>query len=1108
MITVKSMFELAQLAEAAYADLWEHNQEVTNKEGVEGALKKIDEDLNKTFSESQAVALTEAWSVITHRPNTESGYSSTLFKNTDGSYVLSFRGTEAKTPEDLSTSIGDIVMDGLAIDQIVDLYNEWQRISQTSYQAASLETLTDETAAYALAKAGQYVPGFNMAAEAYLDYLRARTDIIIDEPSDAVRTIRFAETTSTGLGLGASIAANGLTVTGHSLGGHLATAFTRLFPSTGAEAFTINGAGYPMGSTPGLGGMALTNIANLFAMLNGATSFDSTRITNIHGEAMWEFVTMSQTWGLVQPGAHVPLYIEQSTPWINMFGHDASQMTDSAAVHDLFLRLDHALAAKTPGEALESFDLLFESAASQPAHTLEQLVHALGVLFGAGLSAMPQADDRESLYAGILAVRSAIGAEAAYTFANLATEEAPTLVALAQSDIAYRYALQALNPFAVIGVDYSSHNTDGALDPYNPATGTGQITESWITDRAALLAAFNEARTADIPATGGVFRVDPTGNDSVRYTDMATGLAVQVGQTVLDPQRIVFGGEADDTVLGGGLDDRLYGGSGDDILEGKAGNDYLEGGVGFDTYRTGPNDGNDTILDVDGRGSIVFNGIALSGGYCIAPNQWQDSQGNVYALADAGNGAYELLIDAGSTHLTVLDHQDGELGIHLAGEVAPTPFVQSGNGISVIGDRMPYQMPWDYWLWLGNPTWPFLFDGNGNIVRTGVPQPFYADKIYDTVGDDNIQAGDGLNVIYATKGGNNHIVTGANNDYIVGGDGRDRVFAGGMTDVISVGAGDDIVYGEDGRDVIDAGAGNDFVAGGNGADAVHGGAGDDQIYAGESVTWEHALTDDGNAVAGPGELLAGGTGNDVIVGAATGDVLLGGADDDLIAGGAGDDILLGDADLAFSAPALSVFDPIINAARWPMGPYLGYHSPFTVAPMLDIQVDRIDHGAASLNRYEVVLSSLHNPEAPRDNWIIAASTGGADHLYGGSGNDWLFGEFGDDILDGGTGNDYLDGGMGNDTFIFYRGSGQDVVCDVDPTPGNMDRVLMTDIASTDVSVSQAGLDLLIAVDGTDDLLTLSNWFYSADTKIEQVVFANGVVWGEVELIAASQLLPA
>ncbi len=52
---------------------------------------------------------------------------------------------------DLSADIGDIVADGLAIDQIVDMYNDWQRLKApkgTTYRAAKFEYLPVETRAY------------------------------------------------------------------------------------------------------------------------------------------------------------------------------------------------------------------------------------------------------------------------------------------------------------------------------------------------------------------------------------------------------------------------------------------------------------------------------------------------------------------------------------------------------------------------------------------------------------------------------------------------------------------------------------------------------------------------------------------------------------------------------------------------------------------------------------------------------------------------------------------------------------------------------------------------------------------------------------------------
>lgn len=200
----------------------------------------------------------------------------------------------------------------MATKQIVDMYNEWQRINAASgaaYSAARLAYLTAESTAYADAtvKLSSADPAVRALAQSAIDAFKDRTDIVFD--GLAAYTIEFvssatlfSDARATGLGLATDIAARGLTVTGHSLGGHLATAFARLFPASGAAALTVNGAGYPTGSTSGLGGMALTNIDNLFALLGGASGFDTSRIVNVYGEDMPEFVTMNWTWGLIQPG--------------------------------------------------------------------------------------------------------------------------------------------------------------------------------------------------------------------------------------------------------------------------------------------------------------------------------------------------------------------------------------------------------------------------------------------------------------------------------------------------------------------------------------------------------------------------------------------------------------------------------------------------------------------------------------------------------------------------------------------------------------------------------------------------------------------------------------
>src|SRR5690606_20071664 len=110
--------------------------------------------------------------------------------------------------------------------------------------------------------------------------------VIVDLPTGVVKTITFVNSDvlftddrQTGLGLQADIMNKGLTVTGHSLGGHLASAFTRLFPETGAEALTINGAGF---GKIGVNGFSAANVNHVFSMLYGSAAFDPSRIHNLY----------------------------------------------------------------------------------------------------------------------------------------------------------------------------------------------------------------------------------------------------------------------------------------------------------------------------------------------------------------------------------------------------------------------------------------------------------------------------------------------------------------------------------------------------------------------------------------------------------------------------------------------------------------------------------------------------------------------------------------------------------------------------------------------------------------------------------------------------------
>ncbi|MDN6870642.1 calcium-binding protein [Aeromonas caviae] len=95
---------------------------------------------------------------------------------------------------------------------------------------------------------------------------------------------------------------------------------------------------------------------------------------------------------------------------------------------------------------------------------------------------------------------------------------------------------------------------------------------------------------------------------------------------------LLYGGGGDDLLIGGVGADTLYGGENNDILDsgdGESG-DILEGGSGYDTYIV---DGGDTIRDMDGKGTILFNGKQLSfATKGKGESFWKDSAGNIYFL--------------------------------------------------------------------------------------------------------------------------------------------------------------------------------------------------------------------------------------------------------------------------------------------------------------------------------------------------------------------------------------------------------------------------------------------------------------------------------------------
>jgi hypothetical protein len=99
----------------------------------------------------------------------------------------------------------------------------------------------------------------------------------------------------------------------------------------------------------------------------------------------------------------------------------------------------------------------------------------------------------------------------------------------------------------------------------------------------------------------------------------------------------------------------------------------------------------------------------------------------------------------------------------------------------------------------------------------------------------------------------------------------------------------------------------------------------------------------------------------------------------------------------------------------------------------------------------------------------------------------------DDTLQGGSGNDVLTGGGGSDTCVFDRGGGQDRI--VNGVPGNTGPSGELDFAagirSDQLWFQKDGNNLSIAIMGSQDKVTVANWFSAGASQLQEIKTADG-----------------
>ena len=500
---------------------------------------------------------------------------------------------------------------------------------------------------------------------------------------------------------------------------------------------------------------------------------------------------------------------------------------------------------------------------------------------------------------------------------------------------------------------------------------------------------------------------------------------------------VLWGRNGDDILNGGWGNDELNGENGDDILNGDYGNDTLYGGAGNDILNGG--DGNDELNGENG--DDILNGgygyDTLNGGAGNDILNGGDFEKDRY-LFQKGHGQDIINDMSKPNQISTINDL-----VFQGAKSADAVFTRSGNNliISAYGSNDSVTLI-DYFDYiLGSST-------NSKIDST------LNSRAFNFIFDDTT-------ITYEYFKNNYTFTTNGNdqNNIIRGWEGKN---------ILNGGAGNDTLYGD---------GNNDILIGGTGNDILYGGGGQKDIFQFEKGH--------GQDIIGRGVFASEITNsNDLIFkGAYSANAAFSRYGDDLIihAYGSDDSVTINGYFLGSNKQAFNFIfdDKTIN--------YQYIVNNFTLTFIGDSRRNYeygwegkniLYGGAGNDNLYGKNKDDILNGD-DGDDYLDGQY--GEDTLNGGAGNDRLDGGHGSDILNGGAGNDILDGG-GNekDTYLFQRGHGQDVIQEsyYSNQTVETDDVIFQGAYFADAVFTRSGNNLVIHAYGSDDCVTINNYFYN------------------------------
>ncbi|NJL07089.1 MAG: calcium-binding protein [Methylacidiphilales bacterium] len=215
---------------------------------------------------------------------------------------------------------------------------------------------------------------------------------------------------------------------------------------------------------------------------------------------------------------------------------------------------------------------------------------------------------------------------------------------------------------------------------------------------------------------------------------------------------------------------------------------------------------------------------------------------------------------------------------------------------------------------------------------------------------------------------------------------------------------------------------------------------------------------EGDTLSGIEQVIGSGY-DDTLTGDDGNNAFLGGAGNDTINGGGGNDMIYADAGA----------DTLVGGTG----------------------IDTVTY-AASVAGVTVNLATGHGSGGDAEGDTLSE----IEQVIGSGYDDTLTGDDGNNAFLGGAGNDLLMGGGGNDTYVFGTGDGHDLV-DNSSAEGRSTAEGATQIGVSKLQLwlDRAGDDLDIRILGTQDRLTIDDWFVDSNHQLTAMGSSDGHVLG-------------